>query len=52
MLRKKLTLVIQYIERNGHMSDELFRADLGGDDAETMDNFTERNPNDSAGIWP
>ncbi|HRH60910.1 MAG TPA: PhoH family protein [Chitinophagaceae bacterium] len=44
--REKIDLVIQYMERNGEMSDNYFEQILGGDDAETIDNFTERNPND------
>jgi phosphate starvation-inducible PhoH-like protein len=44
--REKIELVIQYLERNGHLSDNYFQQILGGDDAETIDNFVERNPND------
>ena len=44
--REKIELIIQYMERNGDMSDNYFEQILGGDDAETIDNFVERNPND------
>jgi len=44
--KEKITLVIQYIERNGHLSDDYFGQILGGDDSETLDNFKERNPNE------
>jgi phosphate starvation-inducible PhoH-like protein len=37
---------VQYLERNGHVSENYFEQILGGDDAETVDNFIERNPND------
>lgn len=44
--KEKIELVIQYIQRNGHLTDEYFGQILGGDDTETLDNFTERNPNE------
>jgi len=44
--REKIELVIQYLERNGHLSENYFEQILGGDDAETIDHFVERNPND------
>lgn len=44
--KEKIELLVQYLERNGHMSDNYFEQILGGDDAETVDNFIERNPND------
>jgi phosphate starvation-inducible protein PhoH and related proteins len=44
--REKIDLIVQYLERNGHMSENYFEQILGGDDAETIDNFVERNPND------
>src|SRR6187549_3794208 len=33
--REKIELVIQYLERNGHLSENYFEQILGGDDAET-----------------
>ena len=39
-------MLIQYLERNGHVSENYFEQILGGDDAETVDNFVERNSND------
>ena len=44
--REKIDLIIQYMERNGDLSENYFEQILGGDDAETIDNFKERNPND------
>jgi phosphate starvation-inducible PhoH-like protein len=44
--REKIELVIQYLERNGHLTENYFEQILGGDDAETIDHFVERNPND------
>ncbi|MFY7963896.1 MAG: PhoH family protein [Chitinophagaceae bacterium] len=44
--KEKIDLIIQYLERNGHLSDQYFEQILGGDDAETVDNFVDKNPND------
>ena len=44
--REKISLIVSYLERNGHMSENYFEQILGGDDAETVDHFVERNPND------
>jgi phosphate starvation-inducible PhoH-like protein len=44
--KEKIELLIQYLERNGHLSENYFEQILGGDDAETVDNFVERNPNE------
>lgn len=44
--KEKIDLVIQYLERNGHLTENYFQQILGGDDAESVDNFIERNPND------
>ncbi len=44
--REKIELIVSYLERNGHMSENYFEQVLGGDDAETIDNFIERNPNE------
>jgi phosphate starvation-inducible protein PhoH and related proteins len=44
--RTKIDLLVQYLERNGHVSEQYFEQILGGDDAEVVDNFTERNPNE------
>jgi phosphate starvation-inducible protein PhoH and related proteins len=44
--REKIDLLVQYLERNGHVSEQYFEQILGGDDTETVDNFTERNPNE------
>ncbi len=44
--KEKITLLIQYLERNGQMSENYLEQILGGDDEKTLDNFMERNPND------
>jgi phosphate starvation-inducible PhoH-like protein len=44
--KEKIDLIIQYLERNGHLSENYFEQILGGDDAETIDNFVDKNPND------
>ena len=44
--REKIDLIIQYLERNGHLSEIYFQQILGGDDVEIIDNFVDTNPND------
>ena len=44
--REKINLVIEYMERNGPLTENYFEQILGGDDAETIDNFVDKNPND------
>ncbi len=44
--KEKIILIVQYLERNGHLSENYFEQILGGDDAETVDNFKDSNPND------
>jgi len=44
--KEKIDLIVQYIERNGHMSENYFEQILGGDDQQVVDNFIDRNPND------
>lgn len=44
--KDKISLAVQYLERNGHMSENYFEQILGGDDEKVIDNFKERNPND------
>lgn len=44
--KEKIELLVQYLERNGHVSENYFEQILGGDDAEAVDNFIERNPNE------
>lgn len=44
--KEKIGLVVQYLERNGHLSENYFEQILGGDDQETVDHFVERNPTD------
>ncbi len=44
--REKIDLIIQYLERNGHLSEHYFEHILGGDDGETVDHFMDSNPND------
>ncbi len=42
--RDKITQVIQYLERNGNLTEHYFEQILG--EGEPGDNFTERNPNE------
>ena len=44
--KEKIELIIQYMERNGHLSENNFEQILGGDDAEVIDNFIDKNPNE------
>ena len=37
--KDKIQLLIQYLERNGHMSENYLEQILGGDDEKTIDNF-------------
>ncbi|MEO8861052.1 MAG: PhoH family protein [Ginsengibacter sp.] len=44
--RDKINLAVQYLERNGHMTENYLEQILGGDDEKVIDNFIERNPNE------
>ena len=44
--KEKINLVVQYLQRNGHLTENYLEQILGGDDAETVDNFVDRNPNE------
>ena len=44
--KEKVNLVLQYLERNGHLSEAYFEQILGGDDQEVTDHFIDKNPND------
>jgi len=44
--KEKIELLVQYLQRNGHMSENYFEQILGGDDQQVVDNFIDRNPND------
>jgi phosphate starvation-inducible PhoH-like protein len=44
--KEKIELIVQYLERNGHLSENYFEKILGGDDVETIDNFIDKNPSD------
>jgi phosphate starvation-inducible protein PhoH and related proteins len=44
--KEKIELIVQYLERNGHMSENYFEQVLGGDDGEIIDHFIERHQND------
>jgi len=44
--REKIGLAVQYLERNGQMSENYLEQILGGDDETVIDNFKEKNPND------
>ncbi len=44
--KEKIDLLLKYLERSGHMSENYFTQILGGDDEKSIDNFIDRNPND------
>ena len=44
--KEKIDLLLRYLERSGHMSENYFEQILGGDDEKSIDNFIDRNPND------
>ncbi|HEY8689147.1 MAG TPA: PhoH family protein [Chitinophagaceae bacterium] len=44
--KEKIGLAVQYLERNGQMSENYLEQILGGDDETVIDNFKEKNPND------
>lgn len=44
--RDKINLAVQYLERNGHMSENYLEQILGGDDEKVIDNFIEKTPTD------
>lgn len=44
--KDKIGLAVQYLERNGHMSENYFEQILGGDDERIMDQFMEKNQTD------
>lgn len=44
--KEKIELLVQYLQRNGHMSENYFLQILGGDDEKAIDNFIDRNPNE------
>ncbi len=44
--KEKIDLLLKYLERSGHMSENYFEQILGGDDEKSVDNFIDRNPND------
>lgn len=46
LAKEKIETLVQYLERNGNVSHNYFEQILGGDDAETVDNFVEKNPHD------
>lgn len=46
LAKEKIELIIQYMERNGHLSENYFEQILGGDDAEVIDHFVDKNPNE------
>ncbi|MFN5055410.1 MAG: PhoH family protein [Bacteroidota bacterium] len=44
--KEKINMLVQYLERNGNVSHNYFEQILGGDDAESIDNFVDKHPND------
>jgi phosphate starvation-inducible PhoH-like protein len=44
--RDKINLAVQYLERNGNMSENYFEQILGGDDEKSIDHFMVKNQTD------
>ena len=44
--REKIETLVQYLQKNGNVSQNYFEQILGGDDVETVDHFVEKNPHD------
>ncbi len=44
--KEKIGIILQYLERNGHMSNNYFEQILGTEEEGVVDNFIDRNPND------
>lgn len=44
--REKIDTLVQYLQKNGNVSQNYFEQILGGDDVETVDHFVEKNPQD------
>lgn len=44
--RDKINLAVQYLERNGQMSENYLEQILGGDDEKAIDHFIEKNQTD------
>ena len=44
--RDKINLAVQYLERNGQMSENYLEQILGGDDEKVIDHFIEKNQTD------
>ncbi|MEO5649959.1 MAG: PhoH family protein [Ginsengibacter sp.] len=44
--RDKINLAVQYLERNGNMSENYLEQILGGDDEKVVDNFIDKNLTD------
>ena len=44
--RDKINLAVQYLERNGNMSENYFEQILGGDDDNAIDHFLDKNQTD------
>jgi len=44
--KDKINLAVQYLERNGNMSENYFEQILGGDDDNSIDHFLDKNQTD------
>ena len=44
--KDKINLAVQYLERNGNMSENYFEQILGGDDDNAIDHFLDKNQTD------
>ena len=50
--REKINLAVQYLERNGNMSENYLEQILGGDDENSNRSFFRKNPDRRFGFWP
>jgi len=44
--KEKIGLLVQYIERNGQITENYLNQIMGGEEAEPQDNFAEKHPNE------
>jgi phosphate starvation-inducible PhoH-like protein len=44
--KEKIGLLVQYIERNGQITESYLNQIMGGEDTEPQDNFAEKHPNE------
>ena len=50
--KEKIELILQYLQRNGDLSENYFEQILGSEDTDTIDNFIDSNLNDILVLGP